>query len=70
LTAATGLVAGTILALALGRTLEAMLYGVNPRDAWSFVVAALVASAATATAAFLPARRATRVDPATVLRAE
>jgi putative ABC transport system permease protein len=69
-TAAAGLVIGGVGALTLGRTLEAVLYGVRPRDVLSFISAGAVLLAVTAIAALVPALRATRVDPATVLRAD
>jgi putative ABC transport system permease protein len=59
---------GTIAALALTRLLSALLYEVSPRDPTTFsVVAGLVVGVA-AVAAWVPARRATRIDPATTIR--
>jgi predicted permease len=69
-TAAAGVVAGGVAAMMLSQTLEALLFGVEPRDALSFGVAALTLMAVTMAAAFIPARRATRADPAQALRAE
>jgi putative ABC transport system permease protein len=69
-TAAVSLIVGGAVAVALGRTLEAVLYGVKPRDAVSFIGAGAVLMAVTAIAAFVPALRAMRVDPVTILRAD
>ena len=66
----TGILFGGGFALATTRLLGAWLFGVGPADALSFCVAAAVLLAATATAAYLPARRATRVDPMVALRYE
>jgi ABC-type lipoprotein release transport system permease subunit len=45
-----------------------MLYGVGPADVTTFVVVTSVLLAACALAAFIPARRATRIDPVEALR--
>jgi predicted permease len=65
-----GTVAGILAAFALSRTLEVILYGVHSRDLLSFSVACAALLGVTAIAAFIPARRAIRVDPVTVLRAD
>jgi ABC-type antimicrobial peptide transport system permease subunit len=65
-----GLGLGIIAALMFGQALEALLYGVRPRDMMSFVTAGSVLLAAAAIATFVPALRATRVDPAKVLRGD
>jgi predicted permease len=64
--AATGLVLGAVSA----RVLRTLLFGVGGADPMTFIGAPLVLIAAGAIAAFVPARRASRVDPASVLRAE
>jgi putative ABC transport system permease protein len=66
----TGVFFGGILALATTRLLGAWLFGVGSGDPASFGVATAVLLAATVTAAYLPARRATRVDPMVALRYE
>jgi ABC-type lipoprotein release transport system permease subunit len=65
-----GVVAGTIGAFWAGQFLQAFLVGVDARDPWTLglVVAVLVATAVAA--AWLPARRASLVNPATTLRAQ
>jgi len=65
-----GFALGIIGAFMLAHTLESLLYGVRPRDAGSFLTAGTVLLAAAAMAAFVPALRATRVDPAKVLRGD
>ena len=65
-----GIAVGLVAAVAAGRLLAAMLYAVTPTDpATVAVVVALITSAAVA-ACYLPARRASRVDPKQVLRSE
>ena len=65
-----GLALGALASLILGQTLEALLYGVRPRDFVSFFAAALALIAVTAAAATIPALRATKVDPMQVLRGD
>ena len=65
-----GLLVGLVGAISLSRFVGTMLYGVTPRDAWTYAgVLALLAVTALA-AAYLPARRAARVDPLVALRTE
>ncbi|WP_426755763.1 ABC transporter permease [Myxococcus sp. Y35] len=65
-----GLAVGLALSLGLARLLGAMLYGVAAYDAWTFAGVAALLSAVALVATWLPARRATRVDPIVALRAE
>jgi putative ABC transport system permease protein len=48
--------------------LDSLLFDIAPTDPWTFGGAALVLLAAAALACYLPARRAGRLDPVTVLR--
>jgi putative ABC transport system permease protein len=61
---------GAALSLWASRFVATLLYGLEPRDPLTFVGAALVLLAIGALAAWLPARRATRIDPARALREE
>ena len=67
---AAGIAIGVLAALALARFLDALLYGVEPTDPATFVAVAGLLGAAALVAAWLPARRATRVDAQESLRAE
>lgn len=52
------------------RVASAMLYGLTPQDPASMAVARAVLGVATSVAAYVPARRAARIDPCRALRAE
>jgi len=66
----TGVLAGTVLALYLSQTMSKMLFSVRPTDPTTFVSVAAVLAGVALFASYLPARRATRVDPIVALRAE
>jgi putative ABC transport system permease protein len=68
--AAAGLSLGVIGAAVSTRVLHSLLYEVAPRDPGTFVAATALLAAACLVACYMPARRATVVDPAVSLRAE
>ena len=61
---------GAAAALGLTRLMASLLYGVTPRDPLTFVGVALVLAGVSLLASYLPARRATRVDPLIALRCD
>jgi ABC-type antimicrobial peptide transport system permease subunit len=68
--AAIGLGLGIGGAYALSRTMSSLLYGVDARDLLTFLAAPFVLALVAVVACWIPAWRATRVDPAKVLRQE
>jgi putative ABC transport system permease protein len=66
----TGTALGLAASLAAGRLVATLLYGVKWHDAAPLILAALALSVAAGIAAYLPARRAARLDPMTALREE
>jgi len=67
---AGGLVVGTAAALALTSLMKSLLFQVSPADPLTFAVVAVVLAVVGLAATYLPAWRATRVDPVTTLRYE
>ena len=66
--AALGIAAGTLAGISATRALSALLFGVTPTDPATFAAAALGLLGIAAVTCYLPARRASRLDPAAVLR--
>lgn len=65
-----GIALGTAASLVLGRTLAALLHGVTPTDHVTLVAVAMLLAFVALIAAYIPTRRALRLDPVEVLRAE
>jgi ABC-type antimicrobial peptide transport system permease subunit len=68
--AGVGLVVGIVAAIALGRWMSSLLFGVGPLDPVTYVAAVGVTLAAAGLATYLPARRAATIDPIETLKAE
>ena len=66
----TGVAIGVPAALGLTRLMSSLLYGVSPSDPATFVAIAFGLATVAAVACFVPARRATRVDPMIALRCD
>ena len=63
-----GVAIGAALSFYMSRFVVALIFGVEPRDPSTFIGAAVVLAAVGSLAAWLPARRAARIDPIEVLR--
>lgn len=70
LLAGVAVVAGVLTAAALSRFLTGLLFGVRPTDPATYLMVGVVLATVAVLAAWVPARRATRVDPMEALRAE
>ncbi|MEJ2186544.1 MAG: ABC transporter permease [Gemmatimonadota bacterium] len=68
--AGTGVALGLVGALLAGRLLRGLLFGVGTNDGTTLVVTCIVLAGVALAASFLPAWRATRIDPANCLRSE
>lgn len=66
---ALGVAAGLAAAVAVGRLMSGLLYGIGPNDPLTLLVSSVVLLGVAAAAAAVPAARATRVDPVVALRA-
>jgi ABC-type antimicrobial peptide transport system permease subunit len=67
---AIGILLGIPLSLAASRAIQAGLFGVNPADPLTLITAVLVISACLLAGSYIPARRATKIDPMVALRYE
>ena len=67
---AIGTACGLTAAFALTRLMKSLLFDVSPADPLTYVAVSAVLVLAAALASYLPARKATTVDPAEALRAE
>ena len=67
---AAGLAIGAAGSLALARTVQSLLFGLSANDPGTFITAGVVLGVVAAVGSFLPARRASRVDPMVALRCE
>ena len=65
-----GIAIGLVGAFALTRVLSSMLYGVEPTELGTFSGVAVLLALIAALACYVPARRATKVDPIIAVRAE
>ena len=65
-----GLCLGLLGSVVLARLIASLLYGVTPLDSLTFAAVSLLLSAVALFASYIPARRATRVDPTVALRYE
>jgi len=70
LISASGLVIGLVGAFALSKLVASLLYGVPSTDLTTYVAVAAILAAATFAAAYVPARRATRIDAVAAIKAE
>ena len=68
--AAIGLAVGVLGALSLTHLMGALLFGVKPNDPVTFVWVAVALGSIAALSAWVPARRATRLDPVAALRSD
>lgn len=68
--ALSGIVLGSIGALAVSRLMSSLLFGISPADPMTYFAVAVVLTLAAGAAAYVPARRAMRVDPVAALRNE
>jgi ABC-type antimicrobial peptide transport system permease subunit len=67
---AMGIGAGVLIAIPAATVIESQLYGISPGDPWNLVLVAAFLIAVATVAAYIPARRAARVDPMVALRWE
>lgn len=70
LLAAIGIAFGSVAAVGLMRLMASLLFGIKPNDPLTYAGVAAALAAAAAMACYIPAMRATEVDPVEALRAE
>jgi putative ABC transport system permease protein len=68
--AAAGIAVGTVSALAATRLMSSLLFGISTRDPLTFMSVPLIVAIVSLSASYLPARRATRVEPIAAVRYE
>jgi putative ABC transport system permease protein len=68
--ALAGITVGLVGAFAGARYMQSMLFGIEPRDPATFVAVAIAFAVVAMFASYLPARRATKVDPMVALRVD
>lgn len=68
--AGIGTAIGLAVAIVLAKVMESMLFGVAPPDALTFAIVSIGALAVASLACYIPARRATKVDPLIALRSD
>ena len=68
--AATGLGIGLPVALGVSKFVESFLFGVKPNDGRALILAVVILVGATLLAGYVPARKASRIDPMTAVRYE
>jgi predicted permease len=70
ITVGSGAILGLVVALAAGQAVASLLFAISPRDPASLLIAVVLMLLAAALGAYVPSRRATRVDPLIALRCE
>jgi putative ABC transport system permease protein len=65
-----GVIVGLVSAIALTRVMSSLLFGIGPLDPLTYVAVSLILIAAAAAASYIPARKASAVDPVKALRAQ
>lgn len=68
--AAVGIVVGAVVSLAVANLIASLLFGTTPTDPTTFVAMAILLGAVAGLAGYLPARRASRINPMVALRNE